>query len=148
MDTNKLFEDAVVNLPTPGNTEIKLTPNEEEKTLVLLNSIFDGLFEAPSINPYYMLNRIKDRVKMVLGLGFEDQYFTGDSGVKVFRLIPLNHYSRQHTLQDGHNFVDNGYLKRFPHGLNLKVYFLKVDKFYHLQPTIEANDIPEVSIVI
>jgi hypothetical protein len=135
-----LKEDAIQSLPTPGNREIGLTSEEEIRILEAMNSVLAGLTQSPALNPYYMVQRIKDRIKLATGLTFDDVFFTSETGPHEKVLVPVDHVP-------GHTHanlpvVDNGFLNKFPGGLLIRFNFLKSGTIYNIQAEIVKAPTP------
>ncbi len=137
MDLNEQFnlelkEDS--NFLHSGNVEEGLSSKEQLQMLDHLNSVFAPLTATSTVNPYYMVQRIKDRIKMALGLTFDETLFLGENGNKECYLYPteLVHVKNK----AGIPFPDHPYLKLFPSGLLIKFQFLKIGNIYHIDATI------------
>lgn len=137
-----LMEDNISKLPTPGNVELGLTREERVKSLETFNSVLAGLVEVPASNPYYMVEKIKKRLELTLGLTFDDTfYMAGDSGKTVLPLIDVN-VVFTHSNLDGRVRSDNGFLKRFPHGLVLHLSWVTFKNITHVDVNIMESSIP------
>jgi hypothetical protein len=140
-------------IPSSGNVMVGLNTPEQEALLRHINSLLVGIVEAPSFNPYYQLERIKDRLKMSTGLTFDNTYFLGEVGSFEKLLVPMNNLNAAtpafrttanphiHSPAPGGDVIDNGYLNKFPHGLKIKIQFLKSNTLYHLN--VEIVPVPD-----
>lgn len=122
-------------IPSPGNAVTGYSHEEQEYFIGAINSTLSALTEMPSLNPYYILERIKTRLKLTLGVTFDDSFFVGDTGSFTKRLLPHNIVNNAHTAANL-PVVDNGWLNKFPHGLDIKIQFLKSGPLYHVNAEI------------
>ena len=80
--TNNLFESFLMEdnsnptIPSSGNSSEGLNPYEESFIVNGMNAALVGITDSPTINPYYIVERIKERVKSMFGLTFEDVNFS------------------------------------------------------------------------
>jgi hypothetical protein len=123
-------------IPSSGNVLTGLNSEEQEHLLQELNSVLSGITNTPVINPYYIVERIKTRLKLTLGLSFDNTYFLGDVGSFERKLFPHNDL----VSVEGGNIPpnDNAWLKLFPHGLCVRIRFVKVSNLY----TVSAEILP------
>jgi hypothetical protein len=164
MSLNTKFENFLIEdntnytIPSPGNVLTGLDTSEQEALLRHINSVLVGIVDAPSFNPYYQVERIKQRLRLALGLTFDDTYFLKEVGSFERVLVPVNNLNAAtpafrttnvptgphiHAPGPGGDVIDNGYLNKFPHGLLLKVQFLRSDNLWHLNAQIvPAPDAP------
>jgi|ERR1035441_10151458 hypothetical protein len=142
MSANQTFasflkEDLNPTYPSPGNVVIGLDHEEQEHSLKLLNSMLAGITDSPAFNPYYLVERIKTRLKLAMGVSFDDTYFVGEVG--SFEK-PLYAHNDVVSVEGGMLPPnDNSWLKLFPHGLLIKFQFLKSGKFYNVNAEIVAR---------
>lgn len=135
-----LFEDVQKRLPSPGNAEVGLDAQEKAARLAQMNGELSPLTHSPTVNPYYLVQRIKDRIGLAFGLTFDETYLLGDSGAKELFLKPIQNVTV-------HNFAgeythDNSYLKVFPGGLHIKFQYVKTGKVYHVHAEIAEVPLP------
>lgn len=145
MDNNKLAlqfgnllkEDVETALPSPGNAEVGLLTSEETRNFELMNSFLWGFNDSPTINPYYLIQRVRDRLKVSTGLTFGDVYFTGGAGSIDKVLKPIDGINA-HTFS-GEPVIDNGFLNKFTgtHGLKIHFQFVKVGNLYNVHVEIK-----------
>jgi hypothetical protein len=135
-----LFEDIQKRLPSPGNSEVGLDAQEKAKRLEHMNSELTPLTNTPTVNPYSLVQRIKDRVGLAFGLTFNDAYLLGDSGTKELFLKPIQNITVHNF--SGEYTTDNGYLKVFPGGLQIKFQYVKTGKVYHIHAEIVEVPLP------
>lgn len=129
-------------IPSPGNAAYGFDTEEQERFLREINSTLAVLTDTPALNPYYILERIKTRLKLTLGLTFEDHYFLGEFGSFEKMLVAANQMAA-HT----HSYaqvVDNGWENKFPNGLTLRVQFLKAGTLYNVAAEIIATPRPAI----
>ena len=123
-------------IPSSGNVITGLNSEEQEHILQAINSTLTVLTDMPSLNPYYILERIKTRLKLTLGLTFDDAYLLGDIGSFERYLTPVDGlYGHTHGV-GAMEVVDNGWKNKFPHGLAIKFQFLKAGPLYHVNAEI------------
>jgi hypothetical protein len=123
-------------IPSSGNVTVGLNDEEQEHLLGMINSMLVILTDTPALNPYYILERIKTRLKLTLGLTFDDTYFLGEIGSFEKPLVPVNLMHAHTHGMFGQEVIDNGWLNKFPHGLTLKVQFVKSGPLYHLNAEV------------
>lgn len=128
--------------PKSWDAEVGLDNEEQLKALKVLNTTIEDLSKSPVLNPYYLVQRLRDRLEMALGLTFNSALLPGDSGEKSIHLAPVNNPT-VHNLS-GEYTTDNGYLKIFPHGLVISFRWVKTDKVYHVHPEIKPVLIPNL----
>jgi hypothetical protein len=130
-------------IPSPGNVLVGLNSGEQDRLLEEINSVLVVLTDTPALNPYYILERIKTRLKLMLGLTFDDSYFLSDVGSFEKYLVPVNSlHAHTHGIT-GQEVVDNGWANKFPNGLGIKIQFLKSGPLYHLNAQIFACPDPQ-----
>jgi hypothetical protein len=118
-------------IPSPGNVLVGLNHEEQERMLRQINSMLVILTDSPALNPYYILERIKTRLKLVMGMTFEDTYFLGEVG--SFERPLFAHNGTVSVYGGVVGFPnDNAWGKFFPAGLVLKVHFLKSRTLYNV----------------
>src|ERR1700675_1246164 len=117
-------------IPSSGNAEQGLTPLEQITTLEKINGVLAGITDHPALNPYYVVERVRERLQAVLGLTFDTTYFVGDTGVIDKVLEPLYNPTTGRIHSANKWTQDNGFLKLFPGGLKVRFHFLKVGKVY------------------
>lgn len=117
-------------IPSSGNAEQGLTPLEQITTLEKINSVLAGITDSPALNPYYVVERVRERLQTVLGLTFDTTYFVGDTGVIEKVLQPLYNPTQGRIHSASKWTEDNGFLKLFPGGLKVRFHFLKVGRVY------------------
>jgi hypothetical protein len=130
------------NFPHTGNVEEGLNSQEQLQMLEHMNSVLSPLTTTATLNPYYMVQRIKDRVKLALGLTFDETLFLGESGTRTCFLFPTENVHAQSKA--GIHFPDHPYLKMFPSGLIIKFQFLKIATTYH----VDVKIVPAIKSVI
>jgi len=171
MNLNKKFQSFLKedntnpSIPSPGNVVTGLNTSEQEALLRHINSVLVGIAEAPSINPYYQLDRVRERLKLALGLTFDDVWFLKEVGSFEKVLVPHNNLNaatpafrttndqttspgvHTHAPAPGGDVIDTGYLNKFPHGLVLKVQYLKSKTLWYINVEIvPAPDLPKGTI--
>jgi hypothetical protein len=129
-------------IPSPGNINSGLNSNERERLLEEINSMLVVLTDTPALNPYYIIERIKTRLKLSFGLTFDSVYFLGNVG--SFEKILVAHNDVVSVEGGSLPPNDNAWLKFFPHGLGIKFQFLKSGPLYHLNTEIFAVPDPPV----
>ncbi len=137
-DFQELLKEDATNgaLPSPGNATVGFTTAEETRTLEMINSVLSSMSETPVINPYYMVQRIRDRVALATGLTFDDAYFTGETGVITKTLFAID-FVQAHKHNPALAVTDNGFLNKFgPAGLSIKFHFLKSGGLYNVNVEI------------
>jgi len=146
MTVNKIFTDTFQDflredntnptIPSPGNVLTGLNQGEQERLLEQINSMLAVLTDSPALNPYYIVERIKTRLKMALGLTFDNSYFLKEVG--SFEKPLFAHNDTVSVYGGGAQVCppDNAWLKLFPHGLGIKIQFLKSGTLYHLNAEI------------
>ena len=139
-----LKEDVPPHFPSPGNPEIGLTSKEQQDILDKLNDGLAPLNNISAVNPYYMIQRIKDRLKLLAGLTFDDTYLIGNAGTKESYLVPVDHVNVR-TFNNRH-YQDNAFLKLFPNGLVVKFQFLKVGNIYHIDARITPGNMVAIPV--
>jgi len=134
-----LNEDVEDKLPSPGNAEVGLSEQEQNRTLNWMNSHLEDINLNPSINPYYMLERLQTRIEMCFGLKMNTQLSYLTSEAKNHLEIPLVPRAAANKVKNfAHEyFVDNGFLKLFPTGLRVVVDMLLVGKLYNIVARID-----------
>jgi hypothetical protein len=148
-DFNKEFkvllqEDIPQHFPSPGNAEVGLDQKEQTRMLEHINDVLAPLTSTATVNPYYMVQRIKDRLKLALELTFDDAYFLGNTGTKECHLIATDMVHAKD--KSGLYHVDHPYLKFFPGGLILKFQFLKIGNVYHVDARVVNGQVLQVSV--
>jgi hypothetical protein len=126
--------------PKSWDTEMGLNDAEQVKALKVLNSTIEDLSRSPVLNPYYLVQRLRDRLEMALGLTFDNTLMPGETGNKTVPLSPVNNPTI-HNLS-GEYVKDNGFLKLFPLGLTLSFQWVKTDKVYHVHGEIKPVQLP------
>jgi hypothetical protein len=128
-------------IPSPGNASYGFDTEEQARFLREINSTLAVLTDTPALNPYYILERIKTRLKLTLGLTFDNGYFIGEFGSFEKHLV-----SNNQTLAHKHALsvivVDNGWENKFPNGLTLRVQFLKAGTLYNVAAEVIATPHP------
>jgi hypothetical protein len=135
-------------IPSTGNVLVGLNHEEQERMLRQINSMLVILTDSPVLNPYYILERIKTRLKLVMGMTFDDSYFLGEVGSFEKPLVAHNELvSVYGGLVAPPN--DNAWTKLFPHGLMIKVQFLKGGPLFNVSaeivPVQDASVPPSIS---
>lgn len=117
-------------IPSSGNAELGLSPLEQITTLEKINSVLAGITDSPALNPYYLVERVRERLQNVLGLTFENTYLMGDTGT-VEKILEPMYAPTGGRVHDAAKWTqDNGFLKLFPGGLKVRFTFLKVNRVY------------------
>lgn len=129
-------------IPSPGNAAYGFDSEEQARFLKEINQTLAVLTDTPALNPYYILERIKTRLRLTLGLTFEDHYFLGEIGSFEKLLVATNQISA-HT--NGYaQVIDNGWENKFPNGLTLRVQFLKAGTLYNVAAEVIATPHPAI----
>jgi len=121
-------------IPSSGNVITGLNSTEQAHALEKINSTLTVITDSPAFNPYYLVERIKTRLKVMLGVSFDDTYFLGDVGSFEKPLLPHNDLVSVEGGIIPPN--DNAWLKLFPHGLVIKFQFLKSGPLYNVSAVI------------
>ena len=130
-------------IPSSGNVITHLNHEEQEHALQKVNSLLTAITDSPVLNPYYLVERIKTRLKLALGLSFDDSYFLGDIGSFEKPLFAHNDNVSVYggITQSVPN--DNGWLKLFPRGLVIRFQFLKNGNLYNVNAEIVLRPEPQ-----
>jgi hypothetical protein len=125
------------SIPSTGNVLVGLNSEEQDHILREVNSMLAALTDSPALNPYYIVERLKTRLKLVLGLSFDDTYFLGNVGSFERRLVAHNSVE---SVYGGSSVIphDNAWMKLFPHGLVIKIQFLKSGPLYNVNAELAA----------
>jgi len=128
-------------IPSSGNILVGLDQGEQEHLLAIMNSMLSAISDSPVINPYYIVERIKTRLKVTFGLIFDNAYFLGNIGSFERPLMAYN--GLESTYGGGMTPpADNSWQKFFPHGLVIKFQFLKVGTLYNVNADIVPQPDP------
>jgi len=131
-------------IPSTGNILDGLNSEEQNHLLLMVNSMLSALTDMPAMNPYYIVERIKTRLKIMLGLSFDDTFFVGEYG--SFEK-PLYAYNDVVSVYGGmvNPKPDNAWCKLFPHGLTLRVHFLKSGTLFNVNAEVVPSTTPGVA---
>lgn len=126
--------------PKTWDTERGLDNEEQVQALKVLNSTIEDLSKSPVINPYYLVQRVRERLEMALGLTFDTALLPGESGLRSVPLTPVNNPTIHNF--SGEYVKDNGFLKMFPLGLTIHFQWVKTEKVYHVHSEIKPVQLP------
>ena len=77
-------------IPSSGNVVTGLNSKEQTHALEVINGSLSAITDSPALNPYYLVERVKDRLKVMLGVSFDNIFFLGDVGSFEKPLVPHN----------------------------------------------------------
>lgn len=150
-DKNKLFESFLAEdnsnatISSAGNSSEGLNPSEESFIITGMNDALAGICNFPTINPYYIVERVRERVKSFFGLTFEDLNFNSEPvGTIEKPLVPLYNNITGIRNQANQHTVDNGYLKLMDgNNLAIRFHYVKVKNIYTV--SVQIVNIPKPS---